>query len=881
MNRTERCLLSAILLLASSSITSLADRIDYHLIRGRQPTMPSQGIIEGEHLTLQGSSRVQNMAAFGPNWSGDSHLLWDGQVGEAMTTTFTTPHAGKFKLELQLTLAADYGIFSLVLNDRELRKEIDTYSSRVEIAPILDLGEIRLAEGTQTLTFTLTGANPQAKKYRDRGYLMGIDYLKLTALDPPKPTPFAKRPQNKGPSLPPERRPSAPDPKITFAQVQPIIEEFCVRCHDGKNAEGDIDLKKFRTKHDYLDDIQLAQKVSDALAYHEMPPADEQQVPDARHAQLLAFFESTIDEFLRSSESLEPTVMRRMNRYEYNNAVRDLLQLRGDLYPLPEKTIRAGSTYFNPKSGTMPPVVTVSNRALGKNQIERHLLSGVVPFAIDLPAEHGFNNQGEQLSVSPILLESFLKLARSIVHAPEFDQYSQLSQTFFRPPADATPQQLANTARERLAPFMERAFRSPVSEETLNRYLHYFEVDLTQTKSFTRSLKNLTSAILASPRFLYLNEEKSNTAKVQRIEPYELAARLAMFLWSSIPDNQLLESARSRKLLDPIELHNQVTRMLEDPRSQSLSHNFARQWLRLDQLITATPDFDRFETYYARIGCEQWKFGLQTMIEPLLLFESIMVEDRSIMLLIDANYTFRSDELQSWYTEEQPFSKRENRNRFNTFTQTFRRIPIKTRREGGVITSAAVLTMTSSPLRTNPITRGAWVATAIFNQPPPPPPDAIPEIEADDREIESKGLTLRQRLTEHQADRGCASCHAKIDPLGFALENYDAIGRWRDSYRTGLPIDSGGKLFGKVHFDGVVEFKDAILDHPDWFMRAFSEHLLAYALGRELTLTDKPAVDQILHRVASDHGQFSTVVHAITESYPFLHKTNQQRQPVP
>jgi len=437
------------------------------------------------------------------------------------------------------------------------------------------------------------------------------------------------------------------------------------------------------------------------------------------------------------------------------------------------------------------------------------------------------------------------------------------------------------TVGERLAPFMERAFRSPINEATLERYLRYFEADLHRTNSFSLSLKNITSAILASPRFLYINEKKSNPARVQRIESYELATRLAMFLWSSIPDDRLLESARSGKLLEPKELRTQVTRMLQDPRSQSLSFNFARQWLRLDQLVTATPDFERFEMYYARIGCEQWKFGLQTMIEPLLLFESIMVEDRSIMLLIDANYTFRSDELQSWYGEALPFAKRQNRNRFSTASQTFRKVPLSNRREGGVITSAAILTMTSSPLRTNPITRGAWVATAIFNQPPPPPPDAIPEIEADDRKIEANGLTLRQRLAEHQANGSCASCHAKIDPLGFALENFDAIGRWRDSYSSGLSIDASGELFGKVRFDGVIEFKDALLDHPEWFMRAFSEHLLAYALGRELKLTDQPAVDQILQRVASEHGQFSTVVHAITESYPFLHKTNQQRQQQP
>ncbi len=293
----------------------------------------------------------------------------------------------------------------------------------------------------------------------------------------------------------------------------------------------------------------------------------------------------------------------------------------------------------------------------------------------------------------------------------------------------------------------------------------------------------------------------------------------------------------------------------------------------LDQLITAVPDFDRFEVYYSRIGCEQWKFGLQSMLEPLLLFESILVEDRSIMLLIDSNYSYRSDEMQSWYNDPHPFDNKPNRDRFNTFTQAFRRRNLPNRREGGVITSAAILTMTSSPLRTSPINRGAWVASVIFNQPPPPPPDVVPEIEADDAAIESKGMTLRQRLVQHQTNESCASCHSKIDPMGFALENFDAIGRWRDQYRSGLPIDASGELFGEARFDDIVGLKDAILEHPEWFIRAFSEHLLSYALGRELKITDKPAVDRIVRHALADHGQFSTIVMQVATSYPFRHKT--------
>ncbi|MEM7386242.1 MAG: DUF1588 domain-containing protein, partial [Verrucomicrobiota bacterium] len=375
--------------------------------------------------------------------------------------------------------------------------------------------------------------------------------------------------------------------------------------------------------------------------------------------------------------------------------------------------------------------------------------------------------------------------------------------------------------------------------------------------------------------FLYLSERRPDQGNPAPLSGYELATRLSFFLWSTIPDAALIEKARTGILTNRHELDAEVRRMLEDPRSKALSDNFARQWLRLDQLITAVPDFDKYEVYYARIGCEQWKFGLQTMIEPLLLFESLLVEDRSIMLLIDSNYTYRSDELHRWYQNpKKPFGEKPNVNRFNTNRQVFKRRKLTSRREGGVFTTAAVLTMTSAPLRTSPIVRGAWAATVLLNDPPPPPPDDIPEIEADEAEIEAKGITLRQRLEEHRSNESCAACHQKIDPLGMVLENYDAIGRWRKTYASGLPIDASGRLFGNRDFTDIESFKDILLSEPDRFIRAFSEHLLSYALGRELKISDQPAIDRITKKVAADHGRISTLIREIALSHPFRHKSS-------
>ena len=853
-------------LLLGSVGAALPAPFDYHSVRGREARGPVNDLLEGEDLPKHGKSRTQGMTGFGAGWSGGAHLLWDGEIGQEMTTEFRIEEGGIYQISAQLTLAPNYGVFSLSLDGKVLRRGIDLYDPKVTLAPMMDLGKLPLPRGEHKLAFKLTGANPRASKFGKSGYLFGLDFLKVVNLAPPKP-PVARTPGTE--EAPPAK------PTVTLDEMKPVLATYCYGCHGEKDkVKGKVNLKELASGQDFLSNIELVRKAAEAIAYQEMPPEDENQPKAEERRKLAALFNGYLEKHLKDSGRLKPIVMRRLNRYEYNNAVKDLLQLKGDLYPLPEKVIRSRG-YFNPASGRFPDTVQVSNRALGKNQIEQHILSGVSPFAIDLQAEHGFNNQGDQLSVSPILLESFLKLGRSIVNAREFDGYSAITDTFYRAPGEKDRKLWPLITEQRLRPFLERAFRSSISDELLARYVKFVRHEIERHGSYPQAMKSVTAAVLASPRFLYLTERKRDAGAEEALTPYELAARLSFFLWSTLPDEELLASARSGDLVQPEVYAAQVTRMLESPKSKALAENFARQWLRLDQLITAVPDFDRFQVYYSRIGCEQWKFGLQTMAEPLLLFESIMVEDRSIMLLVDSNYSYRSDEMQSWYKDKVPFRNKANRNRFNTGSQRFNRRSLDTRREGGVITSAAALTMTSEPLRTSPIRRGAWVATVILNKPPPPPPDVIPEIEQDDAVIEARGQTLRERLVAHQENESCVSCHQKIDPLGFALENYDAIGRWRDTYRSGLPIDASGTLFGKGKFQDVIGLKDVLLANPEWFVRAFSEHLLAYALGRELDLSDKPAIDRITQKVMARKGQFSTVVSEIATSYPFLHKTNQ------
>ena len=828
-----------------------------HAQEPREVRLPSpfNGIYEGEyHFKFDKPARVQGMKHYGTAWSRDAHLLWDGTVGQSLKLLFKVRVSSEYDVALQLTHAPDYGICHIYLDGEKLSEMGDSYARGVVHPPELSLGKQNLKEGIHELELRLVGANEKASTFREEGrYLLGLDYLSLKNLNP-------------------ESQQMEPRVEVSFVDYETLyktMKRYCSDCHHADRREGKIDLESLTTKELFLENLTIANKVLQVIEAGEMPPEGAEQPSLKQKSQLALGLQNHVDEMLASKAQLEPVVMRRMNRLEYNNSVTELLGLRGDIYPLPERVIRSDYPYFQPIAGLMPDTLHLGNRTLGKNVIEKPILAGVFPFAADLPAEYGFNNRGEELSVSALQLETYVNLAQAIVNAPEFNDYCRDFNKWFQASGG---DDINSDAVQRLTILLEKAFRRPVEPDVRNRYLGFFETRMKQTNSFEQAMKDTVAAIMSSPRFLYVVEDVPDAGGKQQLNDYELATRLSFFLWNSIPDDQLLNLARTGKLSDPHTLEKQVREMLLDPRSQSLSQNFARQWLRLDQLVTAVPDSKRFESYYSRIGCEYWKLGLQSMLEPLLLFESIMLEDRSIMEMIHSDYTYRSDELHHWYRAKQPFEGKGERSRFLPSYQQFNRIELDDKREGGVITTAAVLTMTSSPLRTNPITRGAWVAGVIFNRPPPPPPDVVPEIEEDDAVIEAKGLTLRQALKQHQTNQSCKACHARIDPLGFALENYDAVGRWRDTYRSGLEIDASGELFGEIRFHDIVSFKEALLSRPEVFTRAFSEHLLSYALGRELEVSDKLAVDRIVRNVLASEGRFSSVVVGIATSYPFRHK---------
>ncbi len=350
---------------------------------------------------------------------------------------------------------------------------------------------------------------------------------------------------------------------------------------------------------------------------------------------------------------------------------------------------------------------------------------------------------------------------------------------------------------------------------------------------------------------------------------------MSFFLWGSLPDQTLLELAAAGDLKKPAVLEAQLDRMLRDRKLKRFCDSFPSQWLQLERIISSVPNPEQFPEFYF----SKYRDSMHMMLEPLLIFETVLIENQPITQLIDSDFTYRSGLLEEAYGElASKLSDGRKNGGGGVGVLDFHRVPVTDRRSGGVITNAAVMTMTSGPERTQPITRGAWIATVIFNNPPEPPPADVPALDEKPGQGEEH-LTLRERLAMHRERADCKGCHEKIDPLGFALENYDPIGHWRDNYENGRDVDMAGKLFRQHEFVDVVEFKDAILAEKDRFARALAGHLLSFGLARELGAADQIALDEIAQATAADNYKLQTLLKQVILSEPFQSKTNPKHTP--
>ena len=654
--------------------------------------------------------------------------------------------------------------------------------------------------------------------------------------------------------------------------IEDTFKTHCIECHGAKGkVKGDVNLVSYSEGEDIKEDPELLQTVMEVIDFGEMPPEENNPIPKHERQIIVKRLKEMLEVAVKSKEEVVVAPIRRMTRFQYANAVKDLLGLKVEVFPLPEKMMRDRSGYFKPHTGKMPAKMTVSSRPLGKSGLIEPRMDGVAPFPQDLRAEHGYDTQGDHLSLSPLLMEDFFRLSRSIVKSPSFNPRNVgVWKQYFEEPKPGINQ--SDELKARLQKLLKRAFRAPVDDKTFNKYFSFAEQEMKKGGEIGEVMKDVFSAILASPRFLYLYDRSGEeSSEMQTTQNLDLASRLSFFLWGSVPDEELLEVAEEGTIREDEQLSRQVDRMLTDGKLKRFCDSFPTQWLQLDRIISAVPDEKKYKDFY--YGAPLYRTTMDMMMEPLLLFETVLIEDRSILELIDSNYTFRSPRLRKWYGEE-PGGRLGG-----PVTIPFARQPVADRRHGGVITNGAVMTMTSGPLETKPITRGAWIAGVIFNSPPPPPPAEVPPLPED--KVHDASLTLRERFADHRERADCAGCHEKLDPLGFALENFDPVGRWRDKYHNGRDVDSGGTLFRTHDFSNVVEFKDAILKDRNRFVRALAGHLLAFGLGRELSPSDSLALDEIVERVEEEKYSMKALIHAVVQSKPFrgpsgklaLHKT--------
>ncbi|HEY0074755.1 MAG TPA: DUF1592 domain-containing protein [Abditibacteriaceae bacterium] len=483
------------------------------------------------------------------------------------------------------------------------------------------------------------------------------------------------------------------------------------------------------------------------------------------------------------------------------------------------------------------------------NNTVRDLLGVTSNPADKFPADGGggggFDNNADTLFVPPILMERYLEAADEVLK-----EASPEKLFIVRPDKKRNPEIAARLIIERLG---SRAFRRPLEKPENERLMKLYNSAVKRGDKWEDAIKLAVKAILISPHFLFRIEREQKGDKPYPVNDYELASRLSYFLWASMPDGELLGLAAKKKLRDPKILEAQVKRLIADPKFNDTAQSFSGQWLHTRELHgVSQPDPKKFPTFTPAL-----KKAMED--EVTQFFASIVRENKSLFDLLDADYTYVNEELAKHYKIE------------GISGEAMRRVNVEKGKRGGVLTTAAVLTITSYPQRTSPVLRGKWVLEEILGTPPPPPPPNAGALPAND--AVKDGLTFRQRLEEHRKDPNCAGCHARMDPIGFGLENYDPIGRWRDEI-GGAPVDAAGVLASGEKFTGPTELKAHLQKRRDDFARNLTEKMLAYALGRGLEPGDVPSVRAISKKLAANDFRTQTLMLEIVQSYPFQFRKN-------
>ncbi len=594
------------------------------------------------------------------------------------------------------------------------------------------------------------------------------------------------------------------------ASAVPLIQKHCVTCHGPDKSKGGITLHDITTEGHAFQNFELIQNALEQIELGDMPPDDEEVLP-------------TPEEKAELLQQLKSITKRVVNGEVPQKAGRvTLRRLNRTEYHYTVKDL-FGVT-FNPSKD----------------------------FPVDGAGGEGFDNTADALFSSPALLEKYLAAAHKVI-AAVYDDSRLVQKIIFAQPE--SPSEIDATAKKVLTYHASRAYRRRVSDEDMAPLLSAFSRGVTRGLTYQDALRAPLTALLVNPRFLFRAEHNQKDHDEWQLNDFEIATRLSYFLWSSMPDRELFRLADQGKLTDPDVLRQQTQRMLASPKSKALARHFGGQWIGFDKMIDhVQPDKKRFPGFSLNLRKAMYHEGVEFM-------HHLITEDRPIYELIDSDYTFANQALAQHYGLSTPVSG-----------AALRKVPIQNEQRGGVLGMGGVLASTSLPMRTSPVLRGVWILDSLLGDPAPPPPPDAGELPADD--TKAGGLTFREQLDAHRQSKSCASCHARIDPLGFSLENFDAIGRWRDRDANGKPIDSSATLPGNISFSSPKELKTLLMDSKDKFARNMIRKGLSYAIGRGLEYYDEAIVNDILTTVKTNNYSTQSLIHSIIRSRPFLKRSS-------
>jgi len=735
-------------------------------------------------------------------------------------------------------------------------------------------------------------------------------------------------------------------------KIQPLIEKYCSGCHTGADAESGLAFNNFADAKSVFRQRRIWEMVAVRIDIGDMPPADSPQPSPEDRKTLTSWIQSTLND-IDCGKTPNPgsVTLRRINRYEYRNSIRDLFNIDyepalgfpgddvgygfdniADVLTLPpllmdkyltaaeeisRKVIIASST--GPVYNSPRKISQLTAESGGKFEGDRFVFSsnGKAPFEEQAPwtgrytlelgmagsaAEGRYpkviisvdGKKVEELTVktdtpnNPEVFKIPLKLRagkRLLELAFVNDHYiaakdgnpaqdtnlyiydlrltgqkaaeripesalPEIHRELVRDSVPSATRTVADAAKDVMRRIASRAFRRPASDEELNRLASIVEKTVESGDSYEVGLQTALTAILVSPNFLFKVEEPALRIgnEYPLLSDFELATRLSYFLWSSTPDRELLTLASKKQLRLPGVLAAQLDRMIRDERARDFVRNFAGQWLTLRKLESFTPNEGQFPDWNEQIRD-------LSRTETYYLFLYVMRENMSVLRLLDADFSFMNEKLARFYGIP------------GVQGDKFQLVSLKGQKRLGILTHASVLAVTSNPTRTSPVKRGKWILDNVLGTPPPPAPAGVPELD----KAELVG-TLRQQLEQHRANPACASCHKQMDPLGLAMENYDAIGRWRTSDR-GNPIDASGELPTGQKVRNAGDLIRLLRDQKsEQFVRTLTEKLMTYGLGRGLEYYDRCAIDQILAKASKNDYRFQELLLGIITSDPFGRK---------